>query len=187
MSIFSIVIIALALAMDAFAVSISSGIAITKLHVRHAMLIACCFGSFQGLMPLIGWGAGQGIKVYIACCDHWIAFILLFIVGARMIYDACREQDEEKSFDPLNKYVLFVLSIATSIDALAVGLTLSFINVSIMLPALIIGVVTFVMSFAGAYIGAMFGHLLEKRVEIAGGLLLIGIGVKILVQHLLEG
>ncbi|MBN1515160.1 manganese efflux pump, partial [Candidatus Sumerlaeota bacterium] len=92
----------------------------------------------------------------------------------------------EKSFDPLNKYVLFVLSIATSIDALAVGLTLSFINVSIMLPALIIGVVTFIMSFAGAYIGAMFGHLLEKKVEIAGGLLLIGIGIKILVQHLFE-
>jgi putative Mn2+ efflux pump MntP len=185
MSIFSIFLIALALAMDAFAVSISSGIAISRMKIRHAFLIASFFGVFQGLMPFIGWHAGQGIKIFVASWDHWIAFFLLLFVGVRIIYEACRTQSNEKRYDPLNIYVLFFLSIATSIDALAVGLTLSFADLSIMLPILIIGVVTFVMSFVGTYVGAVFGHLLEKKVEIAAGLLLIGIGVKILLQHTL--
>ena len=155
------------------------------MKIRHAFLIASFFGVFQGLMPLIGWYAGQGIKVFIASWDHWIAFFLLLAVGIKMIYEACRIQRNEKRYDPLNIYVLFFLSIATSIDALAIGLTLSFVDLSIILPVLIIGVVTFVMSFFGTYVGAVFGHLLEKKVEIIAGLLLIGIGVKILIQHTL--
>ena len=185
MSIFSITLIALALAMDAFAVSISSGITISRMRIGYALLIASFFGVFQGVMPLMGWRAGQGIKVFIAGWDHWSAFFLLLAVSVRMIYQACRVQDNKKRFDPLNVYVLFLLSIATSIDALAVGMTLSFVDISIVLPVLIIGVVTFVMSFIGTYIGAMFGHFLEKKVEIAAGLLLASIGVKILVQHTL--
>lgn len=185
MSISFIVLIAMALAMDAFAVSISSGIAISRMRVRHAFLIASFFGVFQGVMPFIGWHAGQGVKVYVATWDHWIAFFLLLVVGVRMIHEACRTQGNEKRFDPLNIYVLFILAIATSIDALAVGLTLSFSDVSILLPVIIIGVVTFIMSFIGTYVGAVFGHLLEAKVEIAAGLLLIAIGVKILAQHTL--
>ena len=185
MPVFSIVLIALALAMDAFAVSISSGITVSRMRIKHALLIASFFGVFQAFMPFIGWHAGQGIKVFVAGWDHWIAFFLLVAVGVRMIYEGCRAHGNEKRYDPLNIYVLFVLSIATSIDALAVGLTLSFVHLSIVFPVLIIGAVTFVMSFIGTYVGAMFGHLLEKKVEIAAGLLLIGIGVKILVQHTL--
>ena len=186
MSICSIFLIALALAMDAFAVSISSGITISRMHLRlrHALLIASFFGAFQGIMPFIGWHVGHGIKPFIAGWDHWIAFLLLFAVGAKMIFDACTGSQNDKRSDPLNIYVLFVLSIATSIDALAVGLTLSLVNLSIIFPVLVIGAITFVMSFIGTYLGSIFGHLFERKVEIVGGLMLIGIGVKILVQHI---
>jgi putative Mn2+ efflux pump MntP len=183
MSFLSIILIALALAMDAFAVSISSGIAIKRMHVRHAFLIASFFGVFQGLMPFLGWHAGQGVKRFITGWDHWVAFGLLAVVGTKMIYDAVRPKEEERQFDPLNIYVLFVLAIATSIDALAVGFTLSFVDVGIVLPVLVIGAVTFVMSFIGTYTGKVFGHLLESKVEMAAGVLLIGIGLKILIQH----
>jgi len=185
MSILSIVLIALALAMDAFGVSISSGIAIAKMRIRHALLIASFFGIFQGVMPLLGWFAGQGIRVYVAAWDHWLAFFLLLAVGVKMIYEAFRTKGIEKRYDPLDIYVLFVLAIATSIDALAVGLTLSLVDMNILYPVLIIGVVTFVMSFVGTYIGDFFGHLFENKVEILAGLLLIGIGVKILIEHTL--
>lgn len=185
MSILSIVLIAVALAMDAFGVSISSGIAIAKMRIRHALVIASFFGIFQGVMPLLGWSAGQGVKVYVATWDHWIAFFLLVAIGVKMIYEAFKTKGIEKRFDALYIYVLFVLAIATSIDALAVGLTLSLVDMSIMYPVLIIGAVTFIMSFVGTYIGAFFGHLFENKVEILAGLLLIGIGVKILIQHTL--
>ncbi len=112
-----------------------------------------------------------------------MAFILLTAVGIKMISDSLRDKGDDRQFDPLNMYVLFLLSIATSIDALAVGIALSFAGVNIMLPIIVIGAVTFLMSFAGAYIGAIFGHLIESRVEMAAGLILIGIGVKILLQH----
>ena len=187
MSIFTIFLIAFALAVDAFAVSISSGITISRMRIGHALLIACFFGAFQGFMPFIGWHTGQGIKIFAAMWDHWIAFFLLFAVGVRMIYEGCNAKGSEKRYDPLNIHVLFILSIATSIDAFAVGLTLSFIDLSIVFPVLIIGAVTFVMSFVGTYVGSIFGHILEKKLEIAAGLLLIGIGVNILVQHTFAG
>lgn len=183
MPLFSVALIAVALAMDAFAVSVSSGIAIVRMKVRHALLIASFFGIFQAVMPFIGWQAGRGLRRIISDYDHWVAFILLTAVGTKMISDSLRNKGDDRQFDPLNMYVLFLLSIATSIDALAVGIALSFAGVNIMLPIIVIGAVTFFMSFAGTYIGAIFGHLIESRVEMAAGLILIGIGVKILLQH----
>lgn len=185
MSGIQITLIALALAMDAFAVSISSGIAIERMHIRHAFLIAAFFGCFQGLMPFMGWHAGQGVKNVAAEWDHWIAFILLVAVGIKMLYDALHNGNDERRFDPLNIYVLFMLSIATSIDALGVGFSLSLVDVAILVPVVVIGVVTFCMSFLGTYVGAVCGHLFEAKLEILAGLLLIGIGFKILLQHTL--
>lgn len=169
--------------MDSFAVSVSSGITISEMHVKHAFLIAAFFGFFQGVMPLIGWFAGSGIKSFISDWDHWAAFAVLLILGLKMIYDAyCKKDSEdEKEYDSLNIYLLFCLALATSIDALAVGFTLSFIDVGIILPVIIIAVVTFLMSFAGTYIGSIFGHLFEKKIEVLAGLMLIGIGIKILL------
>lgn len=184
MSFISILFISLGLAMDAFAVSISSGLTIHRLRVGHAFRIALFFGVFQAIMPVIGWLAGLSVQEYIASIDHWIAFALLSIVGGRMIYESSVLGDDKNEKDPLNIYVLLMLSIATSMDALAVGLSLSFLNIAIALPAIIIGCVTFALSFAGVYIGDRFGHFFESRIEIAGGLILIGIGIKILIEHL---
>ena len=172
------------LAMDAFAVSIASGFTIHRLRVRYAFRIAFFFGAFQAVMPIIGWLAGLSVRDFISAIDHWIAFGLLLLVGGKMIYEATFMEGDDDKKDPLNITILLVLSIATSIDALAVGLTLSFINVEIVTPAVIIGIVTFVFSFAGVYIGDRFGHFLESKIEILGGVVLIGIGIKILLDHL---
>lgn len=185
MSNIAIILIALALGMDAFAVSISCGITIGRMRLRHALLIASFFGGFQGVMPFIGWHAGRGIRRVVADWDHWIAFSLLVAVGIKMIHDASRAHDDERRSDPLNIYVLFVLSIATSIDALAVGFSFSFVDVAIVLPALVIGLITFSMSLVGTYIGSAFGHLFESKIEIVAGLMLIGIGIEIVLQHTL--
>ena len=183
MNTLTIFIIALGLAMDAFAVSITSGIAIKRLRIRYALRIALFFGAFQAIMPVIGWFAGLGMRDLISAIDHWIAFTLLLMVGCKMIYEATLMDGEKDKRDPLNLYVLIILSIATSIDALAVGLSLSFINVAIIAPAVIIGVITFLLSFLGVYIGDRFGHFFESRIEILGGLILIGIGTRILIEH----
>lgn len=184
MDITTVLIIAVGLAMDAFAVSISSGLAIKKIRIGHAFRIAFFFGAFQALMPVVGWLAGLGLKDFISAVDHWIAFALLSFVGGKMIYESTFLDEEKDDKDTLNIYVLLILSIATSIDALAVGLTLSFLNIDIASPALIIGIVTFLLSFLGVYIGGRFGHFFESKIEIAGGIILIGIGIKILVEHL---
>ncbi|MFO7870962.1 MAG: manganese efflux pump MntP family protein [Kiritimatiellia bacterium] len=181
----TVVLVAVAVAMDAFAVSVSSGIAITRMRLRHALVIASFFGFFQGLMPLLGWWAGHGVKGAIAGWDHWVGFFLLMAVGAHMIRDGFRSGENRETYNPLNIYVLFALSIATSIDALAVGLTLSFVGLGILLPVFVIAGVTFITSYAGVYIGAACGHVLESKVEAAGGLLLAGLGVKLLLEHLL--
>lgn len=180
--IIEVVLIGVGLAMDAFAVSIASGITIEKMKLRHAFRISAFFGSFQAIMPLIGWAAGLTFRSYIESLDHWIAFILLGFIGIKMIRDSRKE--EEESFDPLNVYVLFTLSIATSIDALAVGVTFSFLDIIVWEAALIIGVVTFIICLIGTKLGKSYGHLLEDKVEVAGGLILIAIGFKILIQHL---
>ncbi len=181
----SLIFIAIGLAMDAFAVSIASGFAVRKLHFSYALKIAFLFGFFQGIMPLIGWLAGSSIAGYISAIDHWIAFGLLSFVGGKMIYEStvfC--EDDECDKDPKRTYILLTLAIATSIDALAVGLTLSFIDVNIVTPALIIGAITFALSLAGVYIGEKMGHFFESKIEIIGGVILIGIGIKILLDHL---
>lgn len=184
MSIPTILLIALALSMDAFAVSVTSGFMITRLRVAHALRIALFFGGFQALMPVIGWFAGVRLRSFITGVDHWIAFGLLLIIGIKMLYESGKLKKEEKATDPTELRTLLILAIATSIDALAVGISLSFINVAIIMPSLIIGAVTFLLSFTGVYIGERFGHFFESKLEVAGGLILIAIGVKILIEHL---
>lgn len=182
----TIIFIALALAMDAFAVSIASGVTIKQLKIRHALTIGAWFGLFQALMPLVGWLGGMKLRVVIGKVDHWVAFGLLFFIGSKMIYESFKIESVEKKGDPLDIYVLFVLSVATSIDALAVGLSFAMLKVSIVMPVLVIGSVTFLLSFLGVWIGDKCGHLFEKKIEIIGGLLLIAVGAKILIAHLLS-
>ena len=184
MQIITIILIAVGLAMDAFAVSIVSGAAYRKLKIKHALTMAAFFGGFQAIMPLIGYLAGLTVKQYIEDYDHWIAFAILTVIGAKMIYESFKIKAEKENMDPTNIMVLLVLAIATSIDALAVGITLSFITSSIFTAVAVIGVVTFVLSYFGVFIGKRFGHFFENKIEAAGGLVLIALGVKILVQHL---
>ncbi|UCG46710.1 MAG: manganese efflux pump [Phycisphaerales bacterium] len=185
MPVITIIVIAVGLAMDAFAVSIVSGATFRELKIRHALRIALFFGGFQALMPLVGSLAGLTLKQYVASYDHWVAFILLAAVGAKMIYESFKIEPADRVHDPSNLLTLLVLSVATSIDALAIGVTLSLITSSIAAAAGIIGLVTFVLSYLGVAVGKKFGHFFEKKIEIAGGLVLIAIGVKILVEHLL--
>jgi putative Mn2+ efflux pump MntP len=180
----TIILVALGLSMDAFAVSITSGLTIRPLRINHALRIPLFFGSFQAAMPAIGWLAGLSLRDFISDIDHWIAFGLLSFIGIKMIYGAMRMEEGEKGIDPLNPSVLLMLSIATSIDALAVGLSFAFLKVSIATPVIVIGIVTFLLSFLGIFIGNSLGHFFEKKIEILGGLTLIGIGTKILVEHL---
>lgn len=186
--IIELVLIGVGLAMDAFAVSVCKGLSMRKVKARHAVVIALFFGGFQALMPVVGWALGIGFEKYITSFDHWIAFILLLIIGGKMVMDVIRgeqgpEDDRNLPFAPDIKE-LFLLAIATSIDALAVGVTFAFLNYSILLSASIIGVVTFVISFAGVYIGNVFGSRWEKGASLFGGIILILIGTKILLEHL---
>jgi putative Mn2+ efflux pump MntP len=171
--------------MDAFAVSIASGIAIKHLKIRHALTIAAWFGAFQAIMPVLGWLGGVKLREAVAGVDHWIVFGMLGFIGAKMIYEAFKIEEVEKKSDPLDVYVLFVLSVATSIDALAVGVSFAFQGVNIVMPVVIIGAITFVISFAGVWIGDKGKHVFEKKMEIVAGLILIGIGVKVLLEGLL--
>ena len=179
-----IFLIAVGLAADALAVSVSSGAVIREMRLRHALRIALFFSVFQGIMPWIGWELASLAENWFQAVDHWIAFIILTLIGAKMIYDSKQNHDGDDR-DPLNLYILFTLAIATSIDALAIGVSFSFLNISIFEPILIISLVTFVLSLLGTYIGAFFGHIFEDKIELAGGLILIGIGCKILLEHLL--
>lgn len=183
MDIVSIIFIAVGLAMDAFAVSITSGIAIRKLKVNHAVRIALFFGSFQAIMPVLGWLSGLTLKGFISSVDHWIAFGLLSFIGCKMIYESFKVEEGDRT-SPLNIGILLILSIATSIDALAIGISFAFLGISIVTPVIVIGVITFILSLSGVFIGNKFGHLFEKKVEVLGGLILISIGIKILLEHL---
>lgn len=187
MHLLEIFIIALGLAMDAFAVSVSSGVMINKLHLHHAMRIAAFFGWFQALMPFIGWSIGRLANEYVQAYDHWIAFILLAIIGGKMIYEAKFCDEEQEKANPLDLKILLLLAIATSIDALAVGVTFSCLNMQILSPVVIIGLVTFFISLAGVYIGDYFGNIFGDSLEVFGGVILIGIGLKILIQGLFFG
>lgn len=183
MHIVTIIFIACGLAMDAFAVSITSGLTIKRLRIEHAFRIAFFFGAFQAIMPLIGWLAGLSLQDIIANIDHWIAFGLLSFIGCKMIFESFRMEQSSNRMNPLNLLVLLMLSIATSIDALAVGVSLAFLRVSIITPIILIGSITFLLSFLGTFVGHRFGHFFEQKIEIIGGIILIGIGVKILVEH----
>ncbi|MBN2591782.1 MAG: manganese efflux pump [Sedimentisphaerales bacterium] len=180
----SVIIIAVGLAMDAFAVSVASGAAYKQLHVKHAFRMAAFFGGFQAFMPLIGALAGLSIKSYIQEIDHWIAFAILSVIGGKMIYEAFKIAEAEKNCNPSNILVLLTLSVATSIDALVVGITLSLVASNIIVAVIIIGLITFILSYMGVYIGKKFGHFFENKIEALGGFVLIALGIKILIEHL---
>lgn len=183
MDIVSTLFIAFSLAMDAFSVSVTSGITSRGIKLSQLLKMSFSFGFFQTSMPILGWLIGSGLKVYISTIDHWIAFALLSFVGLRMIYESIK--GEHQVVNPFDNKTLLLLSISTSIDALAVGVSFSFLNVSIFLPVLIIGVITFILSSIGILMGNGLRHFFENiKVEILGGLILTGIGIKILIEHL---
>jgi putative Mn2+ efflux pump MntP len=185
MSLLTLLGIALGLAMDAFAVAIGAGLQLRGATPRQVFRLAWHFGLFQAFMPIVGWLAGRTVARYIAPVDHWVAFGLLAFIGGKMVYEALRHQDDAAEVrDPTKGWRLVMLSIATSIDALAVGLSLALLGVGIWWPAIVIGVVAGVMTTAGMELGKRFGALLGRRMEVVGGLVLIGIGLKILVEHL---
>lgn len=184
MNSFTTVLIAFGLAADAFAVSISSGIKIKALRINHSLLIATFFGCFQAFMPLAGWLVGRGLEDLISNVDHWIAFSLLTLVGCRMIYEASHENPNQQELDPLNTYVLLTLAIATSIDALVAGISFALLENYIATLVIAIGTITFLLSFIGVFIGNKFGSYFSSKIEIVGGFILIGIGTKILIEHL---
>ena len=180
-------LIGVGLSMDAFAVSVCKGLGMSRLNIRQATIISLFFGGFQALMPLIGWALGSQLADLITPIDHWIAFALLAFVGGKMLWDAFHEDDEqgEEAQDAkLDLKELIMLAIATSIDALAVGITFAFLGVNIVWAIAVIGVTTFVLSVVGVAVGHVFGARYEKGATIAGGIVLILIGCKILLEHL---
>lgn len=178
--------LAVALSMDAFAVAVAAGLAIKLLTKRHVFRLAFHFGLFQALMPTLGWTAGFALHRIIAAFDHWIAFGLLAFVGGKMILDAFfgAEETLDASRDPTSGWSLVVLSVATSIDALAVGLSLGVIGSTILVPVMVIGIVAAGFTILGMFIGQQIGTRWGKRVEVLGGLILLGIGIKIVLEHL---
>jgi len=185
MTLLTIILLAFALAMDAFAVSIASGIAIKDLKIKHSLIIAAWFGLFQAIMPILGWLSGIKLQRFISEIDHWVVFGLLLFIGCKMIYEAFQIESIEDRSDPMDISVLFALSIATSLDAFAAGVSFALLSISIVTPVIIIGVITFIVSFIGVWIGDRGTHFFEKKMEIAAGLVLIAIGLKVLFSHLL--
>ena len=181
-------LIGVGLSMDAFAVSICKGLGMKCLNMGQALVIGLFFGGFQALMPLIGWALGTQLADFITPIDHWIAFILLALIGGKMLFDAFRGDDEGEAGEPkdtrLDLKELLMLAIATSIDALAVGITFAFLGVNIVLAIAVIGATTFALSVVGVAVGHVFGARYEKGATIAGGIVLILIGCKILLEHL---
>lgn len=183
MGFIQLIFMSVGLAMDACAVSICKGLKMKKVDYRYAVIIATFFGGFQGLMPLIGWILGKQFEGYIVSFDHWITFILLSIIGGKMIKESFEKEvdDSEVRYDFKE---LFILAIATSIDALAVGVTLAFLQVNIWIAITLIGVITFIISIIGVIIGSNFGAKYKSKAELIGGIILVIIGIKILFEHL---
>jgi len=181
----SIVIIAIGLAMDAFAVSMAAGVSLKYFQVKPAFRVALFFGFFQAIMPYLGWLAGSSFSTSIASIDHWVVFFILLFIGGKMIYESFVITKAESSCDPNNIVTVFLLAIATSIDALAVGISFSLLNQQIIEPIIIIGLVTFILSLFGVYIGSKIGSIFENKIELLGGIILIAIGTKILLEHLM--
>jgi len=187
----TIAVIALGLAMDAFAVSVTIGAVYKKPGIGHAFRTALTFGGFQAAMPVIGWLTGMTVRKFIQDYDHWVAFCLLAAIGCKMIYESFKikrvQSGKMTDSNPLRISMLLALAVATSIDAFAVGITLSFLLTgSMAITVIIIGAVTFVLSYAGVYIGKNFGYFFANRIEALGGLVLLGIGTKILLEHLFD-
>jgi len=179
----TLLLIGVSLSMDAFAISVTAGLTLKRSRLASALKIGLFFGGFQALMPFLGFIAGVNLRHFIGGIDHWIAFFLLSFIGGKMIYEAFKI-DEAGKKDLLGTLTLFILSVATSIDAFAVGLSFAFLKVAILKPVVIIGCTTFAICFCGLLIGKKAGHFFESKIEIIGGLILIGIGLKILIQHL---
>ncbi len=184
MEIVTIIIVAFALSMDAFAVSMCLGTSSQQLKNKTAFTAAIFFGSFQAIMPLVGWSAGFFLKDIIETYDHWVAFGLLAIIGVRMLVEAAKSESCKGNYNSGSILVMLTLAVATSIDALAVGLSFAFLKIPILLAVAIIGFITFWVSFVGVYLGKKFCCILGNKAEIAGGIVLIAIGVKILIEHL---
>ena len=169
--------------MDAFAVSVCKGLAMPKCTFKKAAIVGLWFGGFQALMPAIGYILGAQFQEAIASIDHWIAFVLLALIGGNMIHEAL-DNDEEEADASLDVKTMFLLAVATSIDALAIGITFAFLKVNIIPAVCFIGSVTFIISFAGVKIGNVFGARYKNKAEIVGGIILILLGLKILLEHL---
>lgn len=186
MSVIELLVLALGLSMDAFAVSICKGLSVPKLQAKHCLICGVYFGGFQALMPLIGWALGIRFQSMITNIDHWIAFVLLAVIGANMIKESFSKEEEcpDASF---GFKTMLTLAVATSIDALAVGVTFAFLDVSIVPAVLLIGATTFVCSAVGVKIGNVFGNRFQSKAEFLGGVVLIAIGLKILIEHLFFG
>ena len=179
----SIILIAIGLSMDSFAVSVTNGLTIRELNVKRILIISFSFAVFQAFMPLIGWFAGIGIEKYIKELDHWIAFTLLSFIGTKMIYDGFKKNNNKKDSE-LKILTLIGQSFATSIDAFAIGISFALLNLSIVTPVVIIGLITFGFSLIGLYLGKYFGKKIGKSAEIFGGIVIIGIGLKIIIEHI---
>lgn len=185
MGLVELIILSVGLAMDAFAVSICKGLAMKKMKWKNAIIIGLYFGIFQAIMPLIGYLLGVRFQSAITSIDHWVAFVLLVGIGANMIREAMSKEKEEAS-DSIKVKDMLILAIATSIDALAIGITFAFLEVNITLAVSLIGIITFIISVIGVKVGNIFGDKYEKKAELAGGIILIGLGIKILIEHLLN-
>lgn len=183
MSLLTLFITAVGLSMDAFAVAICKGLAMKKLLWKKALIIGLWFGGFQALMPTIGYLLGTRFESYVTAIDHWIAFVLLALIGANMVKESF-SKEEESSNDAVDFKTMFLLAIATSIDALAVGVTYAFLQVRIVPAVSFIGVITFTLSIVGVKIGNVFGLKYKSKAELTGGIILIVMGIKILLEHL---
>lgn len=184
MSLFTLFVTAVGLSMDAFAVSVCKGLAMKKLSVKKALIIGLWFGGFQALMPAAGYLLGSRFERYVNAIDHWIAFVLLALIGANMVKEALSKDECQEANDSVDIKTMFLLAIATSIDALAVGVTYAFLQVAILPAVSLIGVTTFLLSVAGVKAGNVFGMKYKSRAELAGGIILIVMGLKILLEHL---
>ena len=184
MSLLNILGLAVGLSMDAFAVAAAAGLALPRVTKRHVLRLALHFGLFQFLMPIVGWLAGRTVSAYIDAWDHWVAFALLVLVGAKMLWDAFFRDDKKVVADPTRGLMVIVLSIATSIDALAVGLSMAFLEVSIWAPAVIIGVVAAILTMVGIQFGNRLAAKWRRWAEAAGGVVLLLIAFRILAAHL---
>ncbi len=185
MGILELLFLAVGLSMDAFAVSVCKGLSVGKLKIKHCATAGLYFGGFQALMPLLGWLLGKQFEGLIKSIDHWIAFVLLVLIGANMVRESFgKDEDLNDSF---SFKVMLPLAIATSIDALAVGVTFAFLDVNIFFAVSLIGVTTFLFSAAGVKIGNVFGTKYKSKAELAGGIILILLGIKILIEHLFFG